>query len=96
MHLPVFETVTLSSVQQRSYQDKQFLRLHDYLIPKQMSRTGQMNHTLHVLVSLTYKGAYRASDVYCIQLLEFGKTSVILGASCINVVDFARTTGEVS
>lgn len=55
-----------------------------------MSKPGQMNHTLHVLISLTYKAAYRASDVYCIKPLEFGKTSVILGASCINVVEFSK------
>lgn len=36
-----------------------------------MSKISQMNHTL------TYKGAYRTYDVYRIQLLGFGKSSVI-------------------
>jgi len=54
-----------------------------------MSKTGQMNHALQVLISLTYNRAYRASDVYCIQLLEFGKTSVIPSASHINIVEFS-------
>lgn len=55
-----------------------------------MSKIGQMNHTL------TYKGAYRASNVYRIQLLEFGKSSVILSASHINVVKFSMDSRKVN